>query len=140
MKNRKSKPVPAQKIRTPHARLALEAAQWDERQLTPAGFTDSPEAIPNASQSVAISIRMPNQLLELLKKFAKREGIGYQVLLKRWLDDRLRAELARIKEERASRSLEHARKPRQGAQGRAPGFPLVDRADPNGPHYASGEF
>jgi hypothetical protein len=139
MKNRKPKSVPEQKIRTPHDQLAIEAAQWDERRRIPAGFTDAPEAIPNASQSVAISLRMPNQLLELLKKFAKREGVGYQVLIKRWLDDRLRAELVRIKNERAARSIEHAQKPQQGPKGRAPSFPLKDRPDPNGPHYTSGE-
>ncbi|WP_309891237.1 CopG family antitoxin [Archangium sp.] len=110
MKNRQSKPVAEQRVRTPHEQLAREAASWDERRLTPAGFTDAPEAIPNASQSVAISIRMPNQLLELLKKFAKHEGIGYQVLIKRWLDDRLRAELDTIRKQKASRSSEHAHK------------------------------
>jgi len=139
MKNRQTRPVPEKRVRTPHDQLAREASSWDERQLTPAGFTDAPEAIPNASQSTAISIRMPNQLLELLKKFAKHEGIGYQVLIKRWLDDRLRAELDKIREDKASRTSGHEHEPRQSSRVRAPVFPLMDRADPNGPHYAPGE-
>jgi predicted DNA binding CopG/RHH family protein len=114
MKNRQTRPVPEQRVRTPHDQLAREAASWDERQLTPAAFTDAPGAIPNASQSTAISIRMPNQLLELLKKFAKHEDIGYQVLIKRWLDDRLRAELERIRKEKVSRPSRHAHKTSTG--------------------------
>ncbi|MBI2378911.1 MAG: hypothetical protein HYV07_33255 [Deltaproteobacteria bacterium] len=34
-------------------------------------------------------------MLLVLKKFARREGVGYQVLMKRWLDDRIRAEAKR---------------------------------------------
>jgi predicted DNA binding CopG/RHH family protein len=97
MKAPKPRRTPKQKIRTPHAQLAREAAEWDERKRTPAGFRDAPEAIPRAARSVAISIRMPGDLLELLKRFAGREGIGYQALIKSWLDDRLRAELAILK-------------------------------------------
>jgi predicted DNA binding CopG/RHH family protein len=139
MKNRRTNPTSEQKIRTPHEQLAIEAAKWDKRQITPADFTDAPEAILNVSQSVAISLRMPNQLLELLKRFAKREGIGYQVLIKRWLDDRLRAEFDRIKREKTSNLSEYARQPRQRTKGHAPGFPLMDCADTNGPHYTPGE-
>lgn len=36
-------------------------------------------------------------LLQLLRGFAKREGIGYQVLIKRWLDDRMRTERERLR-------------------------------------------
>ena len=74
---------------------------------------------------------MPNALLVLLKKFAEREGIGYQVLIKRWLDDRVRAERDRL---RASRADQHP----SVDQPRAPQFPLVDRDDDQG-HYQRGE-
>ena len=100
MKDPKPRRTAKQKIRTPHEQLAREAAEWDERRRTPADFRDAPEAIPRAARSVAISIRMPSDLLELLKRFAEREGVGYQALIKSWLDDRLRAELATLKKAR----------------------------------------
>lgn len=34
-------------VNTPHDTLAQEAADWDTGKLTPAGFKDAPEAIPN---------------------------------------------------------------------------------------------
>ena len=39
--------------------------------------------------TTAISVRMPNQLLELLKAAAAVEGIGYQTLMKKWLHERM---------------------------------------------------
>jgi predicted DNA binding CopG/RHH family protein len=136
MKHRNPKPDAEQGTGASNDELAREAKEWDERTRTPAGFVDAPEAVPHASRSIAISIRMPTQLIELLKRFAAREGVGYQVLLKRWLDDRLRAELAELRRHRASRLIEQ---PLQQSKTPAPGFPLRDRADPNGPHYAPGE-
>jgi hypothetical protein len=65
---------------------------WDLRVLTPHGWQDAPEAIPRIGASTTISLRMPTQMLSILKAFAQREGIGYQVLLKRWLDERIREE------------------------------------------------
>lgn len=91
--------------------LADEALRWDSGELTPAGWTDAPEAVLRTKESVAISIRLPKQMVAILKEFARRYGIGYQVLMKRWLDDRLRqehervkAEIARARAEAASRS------------------------------------
>lgn len=40
----------------------------------------------------AISIRLPEMLLAVVREFARRQGIGYQTLIKRWLDDRIREE------------------------------------------------
>lgn len=57
--------------------LAEEAAKWDkeaERLLTP------------------ISIRLPDDMLVLIREFARRKGVGYQVLMKQWLDDRVKEE------------------------------------------------
>lgn len=112
--------------RTPHDVLAQEASDWDARRRAPTEFEDAADAVPRAQEATAISIRMPNALLSVLKKVAEREGIGYQVLIKRWLDDRIRDERDRI---RRSRSLSATR---EGS--RAPRFPLVDRDDGRG-HY-----
>jgi predicted DNA binding CopG/RHH family protein len=116
--------------RTPHQELAREASDWDDRRRTPAGFVEDPSAVPRAPDATAISIRMPKALLVLLKKFAEREGIGYQVLIKRWLDDRVRAERDRMRASRADRRLSADRP-------RTPQFPLIDRDDERG-HYQHG--
>src|SRR5688572_7545392 len=42
--------------------------------------------------SVAISVRLPGRQLAILKEFAHRRGVGYQTLMKDWLDERIRAE------------------------------------------------
>jgi hypothetical protein len=81
--------------------LACEAERWDKREVTPSDWQDAPNLVPRAGESVAISVRLPKQMLALLKEFARREGIGYRVLLKRWLDDRLRAEHEQLKEKAA---------------------------------------
>jgi hypothetical protein len=88
---------PSVPVRTPHASLAAEAADWEHGRRTPADFVDDDAAVPRAGETTAISLRLPNMQLALLKKFAQREGIGYQVLLKRWLDDRLRQERDRLR-------------------------------------------
>jgi hypothetical protein len=111
--------------RTPHRDLAAEASDWDHRSRRPSGFRDAPDAVPRGHEAIAISIRMPEALLALLKRFAEREGIGYQVLIKRWLDDRLRLERERLRGAGASSST---------SQSRAPQFPLEDRAGESG-HY-----
>jgi hypothetical protein len=46
-----------------------------------------------------ISIRLPRQMVAILKEFARRSGIGYQVLMKRWLDERIRQERKRLRRE-----------------------------------------
>jgi predicted DNA binding CopG/RHH family protein len=112
--------------RTPHDVLAKEAADWDARRVTPAQFEDAPDAVPRSEEAQAISIRMPKKLLVILKKFAEREGIGYQVLMKKWLDDRVRVERDRMRKGRLQA--------REQQRPRAPRFPLVDRNDDLG-HY-----
>src|SRR5262245_8379037 len=79
--------------------LAEEARRWDNRQLTPAGWEDAPDAVPRAKESLQICIRLPCQMVEILKEFAKRSGVGYQVLMKRWLDERIREERDRLRQE-----------------------------------------
>jgi predicted DNA binding CopG/RHH family protein len=85
--------------------LAREAERWDKREVHPSDWEDAPELVPRAGESVAVSIRLPKQMLILLKEFAGRKGIGYQVLMKRWLDDRIRDEYAARTEERFNLKL-----------------------------------
>jgi hypothetical protein len=93
--------------------LAEEARRWDSREVTPAGWEDAPEAIPRAKESTAISLRLPVQMVAILKEFARRFGIGYQVLMKRWLDERIRQERERLRkeQERLRRERERAQLP-----------------------------
>jgi len=113
-------------VRTRHDVLAQEASDWDARLQTPAGFEDVADAVPRAGEATAISIRMPNALLTVLRKFAEREGVGYQALIKRWLDDRVREERDRLRRNRSQAAMRE--------RSRAPQFPLVDRDDGRG-HY-----
>src|SRR5215510_13983058 len=87
--------------RTSHDVLAQEASDWDARRRSPAEFEDTADAVPRAQEAIAISIRMPKAMLTVLKRFAERGGIGYQVLIKRWLDDRIREERDRLRRNRA---------------------------------------
>ena len=77
--------------------LAKEARDWDERTMNTSGWEDAPEAIVRSGESKAISIRLPALMIEVLKGFAEREGTGYQILIKRWLDERIRSEAESIK-------------------------------------------
>src|SRR5262245_38054193 len=93
--------------------LSEEARRWDKREVTPAGWEDAPEAVPRAKESVAISIRLPCRMVEILKEFGRRAGIGYQVLMKCWLDERIRQERERFRQEqeRLRRERERADRP-----------------------------
>jgi hypothetical protein len=82
------------KKRMTDAELAEAARRWDSRELTPAGWDDATDAVPRAKASEAISLRLPLPMLAILKEFARREGIGYQVLIKQWLNDRILRERA----------------------------------------------
>src|SRR4051794_10750450 len=77
--------------------LAREAERWDKREVTPHEWPDAPERVPRAGESVAVSIRLPKRLLGILKEFARRQGTGYQILMKRWLDDRVRQEYQQLR-------------------------------------------
>lgn len=61
------------------------------------GWTDAPEAVPRIAESTAISVRFPTKMLPILKEFARREDVGYQVLMKRWLDERIKVEGDKVK-------------------------------------------
>jgi hypothetical protein len=72
--------------------LAEEAARWAERDRDLSGWVDAPEAVPRQGETASISMRVPKAMLNILREFARREGVGYQVLMKRWLDQRIREE------------------------------------------------
>ncbi len=42
--------------------------------------------------TVAVSIRLPDKMLAVLKACAERSGVGYQTLVKQWLHDRIQTE------------------------------------------------
>ena len=94
--------------------LAREAAAWADGTNTLEGWEDAPNAVPRHGESTTISIRMPKKMLAILREFAQRKGIGYQVLMKRWLEDRIREEakphIERLREQRrgALRAMERA--------------------------------
>ncbi len=92
--------------------LAEEARRWDERQYTLAGWEDAPEAVPRAKESTQINIRLPRQMVEILKEFARRAGTGYQVLMKRWLDERIRQERDHLRQEQERLRREREREQR----------------------------
>lgn len=76
--------------------LAREATAWDEGTAPTERWKNAPNAIPQAKAATAISIRLPTAMLEVLKAFAEREGVGYQALMKRWLDERIREERKKL--------------------------------------------
>jgi hypothetical protein len=78
--------------RATDAELVDEARRWDSGELTPAGWKDAPEAVPRVNESNSMSIRVPAAMVAILEGYARRAGIGCQVLIKQWLDERIRAE------------------------------------------------
>ena len=98
--------------------LASEARRWDAGDVDPRGWHDAPEAIPHGAGTTPISLRLPAPMLAILKEFARREGIGYQVLMKRWLDDRIRQERdALARKSTTYKSPRAQRRPRVLAEG-----------------------
>jgi hypothetical protein len=91
--------------------MAEEARRWATGEFPPGGLVDAPEAIPRVNQSTQINIRLPRQMVAILKEFARRSGIGYQVLMKRWLDDRIRQEREQYRQEQARLQRERAQCP-----------------------------
>ncbi len=77
---------------SPNEDLADEARKWDEGELTPAGWEDAPEAVPRGGESTSLNLRLPRLMVQILEEFAQRAGVPPQVLVKRWLDDRIRQE------------------------------------------------
>ena len=97
------------------AALAAEAAKWGPDRKPEAGWASAPEAVPRASETEAISLRVPEVMLAILKEFAAREGVGYQVLMKRWLDDRIRSEAAAFQVKRPAAGSRKSARPATAA-------------------------
>lgn len=47
------------------------------------------EASEDPRTSEMVSMQFPKTMLFLIKGFAKREGIEYQALIKKWLDEKI---------------------------------------------------
>ena len=65
------------------------AKDWDEKK--------SIRVLPEkkVTTDISTSIRLPKEMVEKLRKVAKRKGnIGYQTLLKIWIAERLEKEAA----------------------------------------------
>ena len=71
--------------------LAKEAARWTAQSGDGRTWVDAPERVPRTDESVPISVRLPKRMLAILREIARRKNLGYQVLMKRWLDERIRA-------------------------------------------------
>jgi hypothetical protein len=81
--------------------LAAAAALYTEEN----DFARDEPHVDRSGKTVAISIRLPEQQLRILKEFARLDGVGYQTLMKRWLDDRIREEHARMGTEKTSEDV-----------------------------------
>ena len=57
-------------------------------------FDRGAEHIDLSGPTTQISIRLPDRMIEILKTVASRRGLGYQALMKQWLDERIREEAA----------------------------------------------
>jgi hypothetical protein len=79
------------------AEMAEEARRWAEGEMPSEPLVNAPDAVPRAKESVAISLRLPAKMLTVLKEFARRADVGYQVLMKRWLDERIREEREQLR-------------------------------------------
>ena len=86
--------MPDENGRATNEELAEEARKWVSGELKPtdAGWEDAPYAVPRHQEAQQISIRLPKVMVAILKEFARRQDVGYQTLMKRWLDDRIRHE------------------------------------------------
>jgi hypothetical protein len=67
-----------------------EKIELEYRQMDPAEFDD---LMSEAKTCATASVRLPGELVELLKVVAKLEGErGYQSLVRKWISERLQQE------------------------------------------------
>lgn len=74
--------------------LAWVSGEWD-----PKDWTDSPKSAPEGH--AVVNLRVSPKLLEILREFARREGIGIEALIKYWLTDRIIDEREILRSDRA---------------------------------------
>lgn len=77
-------------------KLAEEARLWDSGALRPADWLDAPRAVPRIAESATVSVRLPKRTLAVVEAFAKREGVGCDALVSRWVDERIMEESANL--------------------------------------------
>lgn len=77
-------------------KLAEEARLWDSGALRPSDWLDAPSAVPRIAESATVSVRLPKRTLAVVEAFAKREGVGCDALVSRWVDERIIEESANI--------------------------------------------
>ena len=78
------------------AKLAQEARLWDGGALRPADWLDAPDAVPRSAESATVVIRLPKRTLAVVEAFARREGVGCDALVSRWVDERVIEERANL--------------------------------------------
>jgi hypothetical protein len=83
--------------RAPAEELAEEARQWDADEIDLSGWVDVPADLPVRNPSISVSLRFPQQMLAILKEFARRRGVPYQTMIKQWLRERLVLEARKFK-------------------------------------------
>lgn len=74
-----------------------EAAFWDSVDSTLYFSGKGGVHLKLPPRTTTISLRLPKNLLERLKKLAFRKDVPYQSLLKIYLDEKIRAEIASLK-------------------------------------------
>jgi predicted DNA binding CopG/RHH family protein len=77
------------RIRADLETLASEAKAWDERRIDPKTWDNVPRMTALSGETEAICFRLPKDTITILKEFAKRKDIGYQTLIKMWLDEKI---------------------------------------------------
>lgn len=77
--------------------LAEEARKWDDGEIDLGEWVDVPADLPVRNPSISISLRVPQQMLAIIREFARRRGMPYQTLLKRWLHERIVEEARRLR-------------------------------------------
>lgn len=78
-----------------------EAERWLRLLRTPTSLKDAPKAIPRIKETTELRLRFPKTLALILTEFARRKSVSLPVLVKEWLDDRIREEARTLPKKRA---------------------------------------
>src|SRR5256885_16655892 len=70
-----------------------EAAFWAENRLELRVMEQAVASNPEASESVAITLRIDPRMLSKLKRLARSRYLNYQSMMKQWLSERLEKEV-----------------------------------------------
>lgn len=75
--------------------LAEEARKWDDGEIDFSEWEDAPEAIPQRYEHITLNI--PKKMFDVLTAFARRDGMDFRAVIRKWLDERIRHEAAEMK-------------------------------------------